>query len=213
MKVIAVPCICLLFLLSACSGWPGEPYSYHGGTISPSNTPRVQTPTPVVLSPTPQIATPVTGTATPTLTPAAPPPSETPTITATATPASINVDILGCDTSIDIVHGMGEVTNAYVTISNPTGTDLNDVCATLRGLDEARVHPDKTKCVTSLPSGYQVTFKLTIDTTYKAATPIQVDVATGNTLLARVGEPACEAIGVLLPGAGQMGVIQPIPTP
>ncbi len=213
MRTNAFPWLCLLCLLSACSGWPGGPYSYQGGTIVPSNTPRIQTPTPIVLSPTPQIATPETVPPTETLTPAGPPPSETPTLTATATPASIKVDILGCDTSIDIVHGMGEVTNAYVTIGNPTGTDLNNVCATLRGLDEARPHPDKTKCVTTLPSGYQVTFKLTIDTTYEAATPIQVDVTTGDTLLSRVGEPACEAIGVLLPGTGQMGVIQPIPTP
>ncbi len=213
MRAYALACLCLLCILSACSGWPAEPYSYHPGTTSPSSTPRIQTATPVVLSPTPQIMTPETSTATQTLTPGAPTPSETPTIELTPTAASIKVDILGCDTSIDLLHGMGEVTNAYVTISNATGADLDSVCATLHGLDEARPHPDKTKCVPTLPSGYQVTFKLTVDTTYKEATPIQVDVAAGDTLLARVGEPACEAIGVLLPTAGEMDKIKPIPTP
>jgi hypothetical protein len=138
-------------------------------------------------------------------------PSETPTIDITPTPNALRIDILGCDTGIDVLHGMGEVTNAYVTISNPTGGDFSNVCATLRGLDEARVHPDKTKCLASFPTGYQVTLKLTVDTTYQQATPIQVDVTSGDALLARLGKPACEAIGTLLPEAGELGVLKPIP--
>ncbi len=210
MRAIALPSILLLSILSACSGWPGGPDTYKPATIVPSSTPRVQTPTPVVLSPTPQAVTPEIVTPTETVTPTVPTPSETPTTQSTTTPATVRVEILGCDTGIDVLHGMGEVTNAYVTISNPTGSDLDAVCATLRGLDEGRAHPDKTKCVPSLPSGYEVTFKLTVDTTYQEATPIQVDVTSGGGLLARLGEPACKAIGLLAPEAGEMGVIRPI---
>ncbi len=213
MKAIALPSLFLLSMLSACSGWPGAPYTYNSGTIVPSSTPRIQTATPFVLSPTPQIITPATETPTETSTATPLAPTETPTEQATATPASIQVDILGCDTSIDILHGMGEVTNAYVTIRNATGTGVDNLCATLHGLDEGRAHPDKTKCVAALPAGYQVTFKLTVDTTYKEATPIQVDVESGESLLARVGQPACEAIGLLLPGAAELGVIEPVSVP
>ncbi len=213
MKAIAFLSICLLFVLAGCSGWPGAPYAYNPATVFPSSTPRIQTATPLVLSPTPQIVAPVTDTPTETITPTVVTSSETPTTEPTATPGTLGVKILGCDTGVDLLHGMGEVTNAYVTISNATGADVSNMCATLRGLDEARAHPDKTKCLPSLPSGDQVTFKLTVDTTYKEATPIQVDVTSGDSLLARVGEPACEAIGLLLPGAEDMGVLKPIPAP
>ena len=216
MKAVALPWICLLSLLSACSGWPSEPYTNHPATAVPSRTPRVQTPTPIVLSPTPLILTPATSASTvpsETATATALSASETPTPEATPTPAFLNVDILGCDTGIDVLHGMGEVTNAYVTISNPTPADIPNLCATLSGLDEARAHPDKTRCFSTLPAGYQVTFKLTVDTTYKAATPIQVDLSSDDSLLARIGKPACEAIGILLPDAGELGVSKPIPTP
>lgn len=216
MKAAALPCICLLFLLSACSGWPSEPYANHPDTAVPSRTPRVQTPTPVVQSPTPLVLTAdtsVVGTPSDTITPPALDASETPTTEATATPATLRVNILGCDTGIDVLHGMGEVTNAYVTISNPTGAGAPNMCATLRGLDEARPHPDKTKCLDSLPAGYQVTLKLTVDTTYREATPIQVDVTSGDSLLLRSGKPSCEAIGILLPDAGELGVLKPIPAP
>jgi hypothetical protein len=213
MKAIALPSLLVLSILAGCSGWPAAPFTYSPATVVPSSTPRIQTATPLVLSPTPQITPPTVETLTDTPAQTAFTPSDTPTTEASATPGAVAVDILGCDTGVDILHGMGEVTNAYVTIRNATGTDLNDLCATLRGLDEARPHPDKTKCVAALPAGYEVTFKLTVDTTYKQVTPIQVDVAAGESLVARVGEPACEAIGLLLPGEGEMGVVRPIPTP
>ncbi len=106
---------------------------------------------------------------------------------------------------------MGEVTNAYVEIMNTTADPVPEFCATLNALDEGRPHPDKTKCLPSLPAGYQVTFKLTVDTTYKENTPVQVDVDSGNTLLVRVGEPACTAIGLLLPDIDSLDVAKPIP--
>jgi hypothetical protein len=105
---------------------------------------------------------------------------------------------------------MGEVTNAYVTISNATSADISDACATLSALDEGRPHPDKTRCVPTLAAGYQVTFKLTVDSTYKAQTPIQVDVNSGSSLLLRVGAAACTDIGLLAPAPDDLGVPMPI---
>jgi hypothetical protein len=123
----------------------------------------------------------------------------------------IKVDLLGCNTGIDLSHGMGEVTNAYVTISNLGTVDLGNVCATLNGRDEGRPHPDKTKCSTSLPAGYQVTQKLTIDTTYKEASLIQIDVSSNNVLLQRVGKDTCRDIGLFPPAVEGLGVVKKIP--
>ena len=135
-----------------------------------------------------------------------------PTIIPTETIPStlLKIDVLGCNTSIDVTHGMGEVTNAYVTVSNIGSAGLENVCATLRGLDEGRIHPDKTKCVPSLPANYQVTLKLTIDTTYKVSTPIQVDVAIQDGLFQRVGKDSCTDIGLFPPGVDDLGLIKPI---
>jgi hypothetical protein len=121
--------------------------------------------------------------------------------------------VLGCDTSIDLAHGMGEVTNAYITISNPTRADINDMCTTLNGLDEGRPHPDKTKCLPVLPAGYQVTLKLTVDTTYKAQSPIQLDINSGNNLVLRVGAASCADIGLFPPALSDLGVPKPLPQP
>jgi hypothetical protein len=106
---------------------------------------------------------------------------------------------------------MGQVTNAFVTISNLGSTDLDNVCATLSGLNEGRPHPDKTKCLPSLPASYQVTEKLTIDTTFKQATPIQVDVTSNNVLLQRVGNDSCKDLGFFPPDIDNLGVVQHIP--
>ena len=222
MKALRATLFLLPVLVASCNGWPVPPgnYDYVPPTALPTRTPLVQTATAVIWSPTPATATSPTGTPaastetpTSTVTPAPPMPSHTPTPEPTPAFPSIRAEILGCDTGLDLVHGMGEVTNAYVTISNPGPIDAGALCATLSGLDEARPHPDKTRCIPSLPSGYQVTLKLTVDTTYRQATPIQVDVTSGEVALSRVGAPACAAIGTLLPDAGDLGVLRPIPAP
>ena len=59
---------------------------------------------------------------------------------------------------------MGVVTNAYVTISNLGNGNLTNVCAKSSVSDEARRSQDKSECILSLPAGYQVTLKLTVDT-------------------------------------------------
>ncbi|MGE5073575.1 MAG: hypothetical protein ACM3MF_09115 [Anaerolineae bacterium] len=217
MKALKWLSLVLLLLAAACQGWPWQPDTYNPSTPPPSRTPRVQTPTPLIVYPassTPFVST-VTDTPGPTatITPTGSFPfvTDTPTVLVTQPAISLSLVILGCETSIDVLHGMGEVTNAYVTISNRTSSDVTNLCATLRGLDEGRTHPDKTKCVPSLPTGFQVTEKLTVDTTYKAETPIQVDLTTGDTLLLRAGEPACQAIGLILPDVGTLGAVVPIP--
>jgi hypothetical protein len=105
---------------------------------------------------------------------------------------------------------MGEVTNAYVTLKN-TGTQaLPNTCALLRAADEDREHPDKTKCVDNLPPGYQVTLKLTVDSTYKQDTVIQVDASSDSTLLMRVDKPSCTDLDIVGRIPGDIGVIKPI---
>lgn len=106
---------------------------------------------------------------------------------------------------------MGEVTNAYITIKNSGSRDLTNVCATLNALDEGRVHPDKTRCIASLPAGYQVTLKLTVDTTFRVDSPIQVNVTSGSEELQRVGKDSCSDLGLFGPDTGELGVVTPIP--
>ncbi len=106
---------------------------------------------------------------------------------------------------------MGEVTNAYVTIKNVGTLSLTDVCATLSALDEGQVHPDKTRCVPSLPTSYQVTLKLTVDTTFRVDSPIQVNVTAGSKELQRVGKDSCTDLGLFGPDTNEIGVATPIP--
>ena len=140
-------------------------------------------------------------------------PIATITIPSALPPSSqVLTTILSCNTSFDFLHGMGEVTNAYVTVENIGMAEIGNMCATLNGLDEGRPHPDKTKCVTSLPAAYQVTFKLTVDTTFKQGTPIQVDVTSANIgLLQRVGKDSCTDVDIIPPDYDGLGTVTPIP--
>lgn len=212
----------LSFVLAACSGWTVQPLPYIPPTPFPTITPSIHTATPIILPP-PVTSTIIAGSLTPippseTVTPSSEPtftetslnPTFPPTIE-TVPSIEITVDILGCNTSLDITHGMGEVTNAYVTLANLGSADLENVCATLRGQDEGRPHPDKTKCVSLLPVGSKVTQKLTIDTTYKKDSPIQVDVTSNDVLILRVGKDSCTDLGLLPPDPNNLGVLHPIP--
>lgn len=197
----------LIVILTSCRGWE---YTV------PTPLPAVPTFTPIINSPTPRLITP-TGTSTAELTPSitltasvTPSLTESPilenTVTPTATttqplppPGKVTVNVIGCNTSIDITHGMGEVTNAFVTVLNTTGADLIDLCTTLNAYDEGRIHPDKTVCVPLLENGYQVLLKLTADSTYREESPIQIEVTTAGELQSRVGEPSCTDIGLFTP--------------
>jgi hypothetical protein len=197
--------------------------------VAPSRTPNIITATPIIVPPFTVTGTipavtvivPVTftnsETPSPTLTSTPIPPTETPTPTFTFTPTltftpvkSLAVDILGCNTSIDITHGMGEVTNAYVTVKNTGMVDLPNTCTLLRAIDEDREHPDKTKCVPNLPVQNQVTLKLTVDSAYKQDTIIQVDASSDGVLLLRVDKPSCTDIGLFGGAPSDLGVVKPI---
>ena len=206
-----MPLIFLLTLIvTACDGWVYNVPTFPAPP--PTITPSIFTITPMIITIT---NTPVLPTGTPTETATSIPVTDTatafteappPTATLTLPPVSPNiiVEVLGCNTSIDITHGMGEVTNAFLTLKNNTGVDLTNVCATLIALDEGRIHPDKTVCVPALAHGQQVTLKLTVDSTYKENTPIQVEIKSGEALLSRVGQDSCTEIGLFAPGPGSL---------
>ena len=105
---------------------------------------------------------------------------------------------------------MGEVTNAFVMLKNTGGVELTNIKATLYALDEGRVHPDKTAELTSLPVGYEVTVKLTVDSTYKQQSPIQVEVSSDQGLFPREGLASCTNIGIFAPNPNSLKT--PVPS-
>ena len=105
---------------------------------------------------------------------------------------------------------MGEVTNAFMILKNIGGVALTNMRVTLFALDEGREHPDKTIDITALPIGYEVTLKLTVDSTYQQETPIQIEVTGDNGLFQRVGSAACRDIGLLAPNPD--GLYTPVPS-
>ncbi|NOT04648.1 MAG: hypothetical protein HOP27_08630 [Anaerolineales bacterium] len=226
MKKVSFTLLVLAILLSACDTWGVSPQPFPVWTPIPSGTPGVVTATPIILLPptfptlitetiTPSVIviTPITATAantevpSPTFTLAPIIPSDTAT---SALIQSVAVDILGCNTSIDITHGMGEVTNAYVTVKNTGTVDLPNTCSLLRAIDEDREHPDKKVCVANLPAQNQVTFKLTVDSAYQQNTVIQVDTSSNEVILLRLDKPSCADIGLFGGAPSDVGVIKPI---
>ena len=226
MKKVFFTLLVLVILLSACDTWNVSPQPFPVWTPIPSGTPGIVTATPIILllptfptivteSPTPDVIinTPITptlaNTETPSLTFTLAP--IIPSDTATFVPLqSVAVDILGCNTSIDITHGLGEVTNAYVTVKNTGTVDLPNTCSLLRAIDEGREHPDKKVCVANLPVQNQVTFKLTVDSAYKQDTVIQVDTSSNEAILLRLDRPSCTDIGLFGGAPSDIGVIKPI---
>jgi hypothetical protein len=208
-----------IFILTACDTWGISPQPFPVWTPVPSRTPSIVTATPIILTlpftvtviPGVTVLVPVTITSTETPSPTTTSTPITPTVTPTPTEVrSVVVDILGCNTSIDIIHGMGEVTNAYVTVKNTGTVDLPNTCSLLRAIDEDREHPDKKRCVNNLPFQSQVTLKLTVDSTYKQDTVIQVDTSSNDVLLLRVDKPSCTDIGLFGGAPPDIDVIKPI---
>lgn len=105
---------------------------------------------------------------------------------------------------------MGEVTNAYVVLKNTGTTDLPNTCALLRAADEEQEHPDKEVCVENLPPGHQVTLKLTVDSTFRRDTIIQVDASSNSVLLMRVDRTSCTDLDIIGAIPGDIGIIKPI---
>lgn len=121
------------------------------------------------------------------------------------------MEIIGCNTSLDILHQMGEVTNAFPILLNYTQKNLTNICATLSASDEARQHPDKIVCIANLPAENQVILKLTVDTGTGQDTSIQVDVGSNEGDAATAKQSSCRDIGI--PGwlPGKVNIIEPIP--
>jgi len=203
--------ILLTLLLSSCNGWIIQPLPGPTPFLPSTPTPSIFTPTPVVIGVTSASAT--SGIATPTATTIIPTNTEislsVPTLTSSPTGPAVSIKVLGCNTSIDITHSMGEVTNAFVTLKNTGGMELTNIKVTLFALDEGREHPDKTVELTSLPVGYQVTVKLTADSTYKQESAIQVEVTSDQGIFPREGSASCTDIGVFVPNPDALNT--PIP--
>jgi len=215
-----IPTLFLAFLLSSCNGWIIQPLPYTPPTpfLPFTQTPSVFTATPVVIgvsSSTPAVITFTPSVTTfPTFTPTNTPPgvvnSSTPSATDQPGAPAISVKVLGCNTSIDITHGMGEVTNAFVTLKNTGGVALTNIRATLLALDPGQqVHPDQTVELVSLPISYQVTIKLTVDSTFQQETPIQVEMKSDQGDFPREGAASCRDIGLLAPNPA--GLNTPVP--
>lgn len=209
-----IPALLLLLMLSACNGWIIQPIPGPTPFLPATPTPLIYSPTPVVIGVTPASATPVIMpsatnavvvifTETATL-------SASPTFTPSPADPAIAIKVLGCNTSIDVLHGMGEVTNAYVTLSNTGGVNLTNLRITLFALDEGREHPDKTIEMTTLPIGFQVTMKLTVDSTYRQETPIQVEVTTTEGVFPREGLASCTDIGLFAPDVSALNTPVPV---
>lgn len=211
----------LAALMSSCDIWGVAPQTFPVWTPIPSLTPGIITPTPFIIPPPIFVSTetpasnvtvilPVTAESTitpsPTLTFTPIPPTETPTL---APIQSVNLNILGCNTSIDITHGMGEVTNAFVTVQNNGTIDLPNTCAILRAIDEDRDHPDKKVCISNLPPMNQVNLKLTVDSQYRVDTIIQVDVTSNEITLLRLDKQSCRNISLFGGAPADIGVIRP----
>jgi hypothetical protein len=208
-------------LISSCDVWGVAPQTFPVWTPIPSLTPGIVTPTPFIIPPpvfvstvTPSsnvtVISPVTAenTSTPSPTPTFTP--SLPTETFTLAPVqSVNLVILGCNTSIDITHGMGEVTNAFVTVQNTGTIDLPNTCAILRAIDEDREHPNKKGCVSNLPAQNEVNLKLTVDSQYKVDTVIQVDVTSNEITLLRLDKQSCRDISLFGGTPSDLGVIKP----
>jgi len=206
----------LMLLLSSCNGWVIQPLPGPTPFLPSTPTPSIFTPTPVVIGVTsaPAVFTPTATAIIPTNTnPPIVTNTETPipaaTLTSSPVGPSISIKVLGCNTSIDVLHSMGEVTNAFVTLKNTGGVELTNLKATLFALDEGREHPDKTVELTSLSVGYQVTVKLTVDSTYKQESPVQVEVISDQGTFPREGQASCTDIGIFAPNPDALNT--PIP--
>lgn len=210
----------IIFLLTSCDTWGNPPQPFPVWTPIPTITPSIVTATPFIISPPTFDSTIAPGVTV--ISPVTPTNTETPLPTLTFSPVpptqtftqspfqSADVEILGCNTSIDILRGMGEVTNAYVRIKNNGTVDLSNTCGFLRAIDEGREHPDKKVCISNLPAQYQVTLKLTVDSTYQQDTIIQVDVTSNDLILVRVDRHSCRDISFFGGVPSDVGTVKPI---
>ena len=158
---------------------------------------RTPSPTPTwtpTLIPTIPPSPTATGTSTPVRTPTvAFSPTPTRTLTGTPVSGSLTTTILSCDLGFDLLHGMGEIENAYVRVRNSGGIDLTNVSVILNATNEGRPHPDKSHFFSSLRANYEVTTKLTVDTQSGSLTLLSVATTTSQGLTNNVSGAGCRA--------------------
>lgn len=212
----------IAIFLSSCTGWGVAPQPFPVLTPIPSSTPGIVTPTPFIIPPPIFGETSTPSTNVTVISPVTPENTFTPTPTLTFTPIqptvtftfvpvqSANLIILGCNTSIDITHGMGEVTNAFVTVKNTGTIDLPNTCAILRAIDEDREHPNKKVCLSNLPAQNEVNLKLTVDSQYKVDTIIQVDITSNEVTLLRLDKQSCKDISLFGGAPSDLDQIKPL---
>ena len=133
-------------------------------------------------------------TSTPTVTPTYNPiQSPTPVPSPMPTPAPrVNVLIPSCDTGIDLFNQLGEVTNAYVTVQNVGVGEVTNLKVVLQANDEERIHPDKSFTIQYLPSGYEISLKLTVDTANDVDTTIMVFLNSVEGVNVSARKPSCQ---------------------
>ena len=148
---------------------------------------------------------PAEATRAPTATPTDVPPTLTPTTTPTPVPptatpalAQFSLTLLGCSTGLDITHGLGEVTNAYVRVQNWGTVDATNVCLRLEASDVGETHPDETRCVPYLPTKTQVALKLTVDTESGTDTAIAVHLTSDEGVTGEVNSTSCRELDLPL---------------
>lgn len=127
------------------------------------------------------------------------PPTPTPSATPTPSVPEFNLIILGCNTGIDLAHGLGEVTNVYAVIQNVGDVEANQVQIVASANDEGREHPDKTKLVSKLPPGYEITLKFTVDSTFRQDTSVTLDLSSAEGARAMVDRSDCRDLRTDLP--------------
>lgn len=127
------------------------------------------------------------------------PPIPTPSATPTPSMPEFNLIILGCNTGIDLAHGLGEVTNVYAVIQNVGDVEANQVQIVASANDEGREHPDKTKLVSKLPPGYEITLKFTVDSTFRQDTSVTLDLSSAEGARAMVDRSDCRDLRTDLP--------------
>lgn len=211
-----------VILITSCDVWGVAPQAFPVWTPVASFTPGIVTQTPFIIPPPVFVETSTPSTNVTVISPVTPENTLAPTTTLTFTPTlptltftiapiqSVNLVILGCNTSIDITHGMGEVTNAYVTVQNTGTIDLPNACAILRAIDEDREHPDKKSCLPNLPAQMEVNLKLTVDSQYKVDTIIQVDTTSNELTLLRLDKQSCKDISLFGGAPSDLGQIRPL---
>ena len=140
--------------------------------------------------------------------------------TPTATPApearpKVNVLLLACDTGLDVLSGLGEVINGWVTVQNVGDAEATNVLITLSADDEDEIHPDKTQSVSFLPPGFQITYKLSVDTRVGPKSGASVEVTADENIEETDSISSClnldEDARKLIDLAGQLGKLIGIP--